>query len=342
MRVMRTLYVTEHSARLRVRRANLVVERSRQVQRVPIETLEAVVLTGRADISNDAIGELVRRGVRLAAISKSGRLRFAISGPTKGNVLLRVAQYDCSRQPGRSLRLAKMFVAGKLQNSRRMMSRWAWDASGPTQRHLIMSDLDVIAARLAALPSASDGDTVRGIEGDGSRRYFRSMAVHLGETDSALSFERRSRRPPRDPTNALLSFTYGVVLTEVIGALEAVGLDPQIGFLHCARPGRPSLALDLLEEFRPSLADRFVVAALRRGQLTADDLEARAGHAVYLTEEGRRKLLQLYDAHRQREVPHPLLERPVPVALLPSIQATLLARHLRGDLPVYPPYAMAA
>jgi CRISPR-associated protein Cas1 len=339
---MRTLYVTEHFARLRVKKANLVVEQGRATHRVPIETLEAVVLTGRAEISNEAMGELVRRGVRVAAISKSGRLRFWVSGPTKGNVLLRLAQYEQSTARNAALGLAKLFVAGKLQNCRRMMLRWAWDARGRIERQLIESDADTVAARLAALPGALDGDTVRGIEGDGTRRYFRSMAVHLGEADRTLSFERRSRRPPRDPTNALLSFTYGLVLTEVVGALEAVGLDPQVGFLHCARPGRPSLALDLLEEFRPSLADRFVVAALRRGQLTAEDLEARAGRAVYLTADGKRRLLSLYDEYRQREVIHPLLDRAVPIALLPSIQATLLARYLRGDLPVYPPYTMAA
>jgi CRISPR-associated protein Cas1 len=339
---MRTLYVTDHSARLRVRKANLVVERGRDSQRVPIETLEAVVLTGRAEMTNDTMGELVRRGVRISAVSKTGRLRFWVGGPTSGNVLLRLAQYERSVDPLRAVSLAKHFVAGKLQNARRLMVRWSADARAWLERGIIEREADVIAQRLAALPTAGDGDTVRGIEGDGSRRYFRAMAMHLGEAEPQLAFERRSRRPPRDPTNALLSFTYGLLLTEVIGALESVGLDPQVGYLHSARPGRPSLALDLLEEFRPSIADRFVVAALTRRQLTTDDLEVRAGNAVYLTEEGRRRLLRLYEANREREVAHPLLDRTVPVALLPSIQATLLARHLRGDLPVYPPYTIAS
>lgn len=337
--MMRTLYVTDHSARIRVKKGNVLVERRSHAQRVPIETLEAIVLTGRAEISNDAIGELVRRGVTISALSKAGKLRFFISGKTKGNVLLRLAQYRCSEN---GIELAKVFVAGKLQNCRRMVVRWRWDARDALERRAHASDLEALEARLAAISTASDGDSVRGIEGEGTRRYFRSMAIHLGQADTAMSFERRTRRPPRDPTNAILSFVYGLLLTEVIGALEAVGLDPQVGFLHCARPGRPSLALDLLEEFRPSLADRFVVRALRRGEMTAEDCERRAGRAVYLSEDGRRKLLQLYDQHRQEEVRHPLLDRAVPVALLPSVQATLLARHLRGDLPVYPPYVMAA
>ncbi len=342
MRVMRTLYVTDHAARIRVQKGNVVVKARENSQRVPIETLEAVVLTGRADLTNDAIGELTRRGVRISAISKGGKLRFWIGGPTQGNVQLRLGQYNASTKVDPCLRIARMVVAGKLQNCRRMMQRWAWDQPTGPSRMAIEHDVGRMADRLQALQTAPDGDTIRGIEGDGSRRYFRAMSVHLGEEGEQLHFPRRSRRPPRDPANALLGFTYGLVLSEVVGATESVGLDPQVGFLHRPRSGRPSLALDLLEEFRPSLADRFVVALLRRRQVTGEDFERRAGGGVYLSADGRRKVLGLYDAFRQTEVDHPLLERRVPVALLPSIQATLMARHLRGDLKGYPSYLMAA
>lgn len=341
MQVMRTLYVTEHAARLRIRKRNLVVELGRESRRIPIETLEAIILAGRAEITNDAIGELVARGVRIAAVSKTGRLRFVIGGPTTGNVLLRLAQHRAADDPVQALEVARWFVAGKLQNCHRSMTRWAWSTRGSLERWKAEREAETIKSRLAALGFAADGDTVRGIEGDGSRRYFRAMALYLGQTNPDLLFERRSRRPPRDVTNALLSFTYGILLTEVIGALEAVGLDPQIGFLHQPRPGRPSLALDVLEEFRVAVADRFVVAALGRHQIGRDDVEVRAGHAVYLTEQGRRNVLRLYDAYRCEEVTHPLLRRALPVALLPKVQATLLARFLRGDLPAYPPYVTA-
>jgi CRISP-associated protein Cas1 len=342
MQVMRTLYVTDHAARLRIRKGNLVVERSRESTRVPLETLDAVVLLGRAEISNDTLGELARRRVGVSALSKTGKLRFWVGSSTQGNVMLRLGQYEAACDDERSLAIARLLVAGKLQNCRRMMKRWVWDASGRAQRAVIQSEIDAVAQRIGALHAAGDGDTVRGLEGDGSRRYFKALAIHLQEHESKLSFPSRTRRPPRDPVNALLSFTYGLVLTEVIGALESVGLDPQIGYLHRARPGRPSLALDLLEEFRPSVADRFVASAFRRSQVTDEDFVVTAGRAVYLSDDGRRRVLEAYEANRQRLVPHPLLGRPVPVALLPSLQATLLARHLRGDLAAYPPYTMAA
>jgi CRISPR-associated protein Cas1 len=342
MRVMRTLYVADHAARLRIRRGNVVVERSAESTRFPIETLEAVVLTGRAEVSNDALGELVQRGVRVSALSKSGRLRFWVGGPTTGNVLLRLAQFRIAADVQSSLAVARWLVAGKLQNCRRMMRRWACDAASSLDGRVIEQEITGVEDRLVALVTARDGDTVRGIEGDGSRRYFKAMAVHLRTSDHVLSFPRRSRRPPRDPVNALLSFTYGLVLAEVIGGIEAVGLDPQVGFLHGLRPGRPSLGLDLMEEMRPSIADRFAVAALRRGQISFDDFEARYGQAVFLSDGGRKKVLALYDAYRQHEIVHPLLDRSVPVSLLPAIQATLMARHLRGDLPAYPSFTLAA
>lgn len=337
MQVMRTLYVTEHAARLRIRKRNLVVQLGRDSRRVPIETLDAVVLTGRADLTNEAIGELVARGIRISALSTTGRLRFSVGGPTKGNVLLRVAQHRAAENAAARRELARWFVAGKLQNCHRAVARWSAARSG-VERWKMEREADAIKDRLAALAFAHDEDTIRGVEGDGTRRYFRVMALHLGQSNPEILFERRSRRPPRDVTNALLSFTYGLVLAEVIGALDAVGLDPQIGYLHRPRPGRPSLALDVLEEFRVALADRFVVAALGRRQLGPSDAELRAGQAVYLTEDGRRRLLRLYDQFRQQEIEHPLLRSAVPIALLPTIQATLLARHLRGDLPAYPPF----
>lgn len=342
MQLMRTLYVNDHNARLRVRRGNLVVEQAATSLRIPIETLEAVVLTGRAEVTNDTLGELVKRGIRLAALSKSGRLRFSVSGPTQGNVLLRINQYRAATDESRSLQVARVIVAGKLQNCRRMMRRWAWDARSPIAKAVIEKEIRAIGDRLSGLGSARDGDAVRGIEGDATRRYFKSMTIHLGTGDELLAFPRRSRRPPRDPVNALLSFTYGLLLTEVVGALEAVGLDPQIGFLHRPRPGRPALALDLLEELRPSVADRFAIAALKRGSVSAADFEDREGGAVYLSDDGRRKILDLYDNFRWSEIVHPLVEKPVTRAVLPSIQATLMARFLRDDLPVYACYTMAS
>lgn len=342
MQVMRTLYVVDHAARVRIKKGNVVVERTAQGTRVPIETLDAIVLLGRADVTNDALGEFVRRGIRVSALSKGGRLRFSIGGPVSGNVLLRVAQHNSVADLPRRLELCRVLVAGKLQNCRRLMQRWAWDARDSVTRSTIRSNVEIVETRIRALASAADGDTIRGFEGDGSRRYFKAMAAHLGTSGATLTFERRSRRPPRDAVNALLGFVYGLVLAEVIGALDAVGLDPQVGFLHHVRPGRPSLALDLIEELRPSIADRFVVAVVTRGQIGPDDFERRAGGGVYLDDAGRRRLLGYYDEYRRREVVHPLLDRAIPTSIVPVVQATLLARHLRGDVSAYPPFVMAA
>jgi len=336
MPVRGTLYVTEHRARLHMHHGTLLVEQPGKRQRVPIEAVEGVVLTGRANISNDTMGELVRRGIRVAALSRTGRLRFTVGGATSGNVHLRLSQFDASSDPLKAARIARWIVAAKLENCRRAVQRWSWGAQG-ADREIMDREVRVIADRIADLTGTTDGDKIRGIEGDGTRRYFRCLALHLDTGDEAMTFVRRSRRPPRDPVNAVLSFTYGLLLAELVGALDAVGLDTQVGFLHRPRSGRPGLALDLLEELRPSLADRFSVGVLMRRQIRLEHFQV-VGSGFYFTDEGRIALLGLYDQYRSGDVEHRVLGRSVGRWMLPTVQATLLARHLRGDLPVYAPY----
>jgi CRISPR-associated protein Cas1 len=340
MRVTGTLYVTDHRATVRIRRGTLVIEQTGRWQRVPIESIDAVVLAARAEITTNAIGELIRRGVRVAAISRSGKLRFAIGGPVSGNVHLRIAQLRASDDEAITARLCRWIVAAKLENSRRAIQRWSWEARGDTRR-VMDREVNWIADRIRYLGTTRASDKIRGIEGDGTRSYFRCLGLHLDRGLEMLDFARRTRRPPRDPVNALLSFVYGLLLTELIGALDAVGLDPQIGFLHRPRSGRPSLALDLLEEFRPSLADRFCVAVLSRKQVRAEHFQV-VGSAYYLTDEGRATVLGIYEEHKSAEVEHAVLGRRVGRWMLPSVQATLLARYIRGDLPAYAPYLVGA
>lgn len=340
MRVMGTLYVNDHRARIRLRRGTLLVEQPSGWQRVPIETLDGVVLTCRAEISNAAVGELVRRGIRIAALSKTGRLRFSVGGPVSGNVHLRIAQYRKADDPEFAATVARWIVAGKLQNCRRAMQRWSWEASG-VAKSLIGAQADTLGNRIQALGATLDGDKIRGIEGDGSRRYFKCLGIHIGSSDGEFAFRHRNRRPPRDPVNALLSFGYGLVTAELVGALDAVGLDPQIGFLHRPRSGRPSLALDLLEELRPAIVDRFAVATLLRRQVRTEHFDF-VGGACYLSGEGRTLVLRLYEEFKAEEVLHPVLGRGIGRWALPTVQATLMARLIRGDLPVYPPFMAAA
>ena len=338
MQLKGTLYVTDHRARIRIHRGSLLVEQPMRSERVPIEAVEGVVLTAHAEITNDTMGELVRRGIRIVALSRTGRLRFSIGGATSGNVHLRLAQFRASADPTETARVSRWIVAAKLQNCRSSVQRWSWDAHGDV-RTTMEREVQAIGERIADLGGTLDGDKIRGIEGDGTRRYFRCLALHLERGDEAMNFVRRSRRPPRDPANAVLSFIYGIVLGEVVGAVDSVGLDPQVGFLHRPRSGRPSLALDLLEELRPSVADRFSTAVLARRQIRLEHFQV-VGSGCYLTDEGRGVLLGLYDAYRASEIDHPILRRPIGRWMLPTVQATLLARYLRGDLPTYPPFVV--
>lgn len=341
MRVLTTLYVTEHRAKVGLHKGNLLVSRPDGKVRVPIETVSAVLLLGGGQVSAQALERCVYRGIRVASLSRHGRLRFAVGGPVTGNVLLRVAQVRAADRPDVVLEIARNVVAGKLRNCRHMVTRWGWDARLP-ERHVFERTAGAIDERIGSLLSAPDGDTVRGLEGDGTRRYFKCLRVHLESSGVDLQFVSRNRRPPRDEVNALLSFLYGLVLAEVVGACEAAGLDPQVGFLHGLRPGRPSLGLDLLEEFRPAIADRLAVGMVTRRMIRPEHFERTAGRACYLTEVGRRLVLDAYESFKEAASEHRLLGRPVPRWALPSLQATLMARYLRGDLPAYPPFVMAA
>ena len=340
MRILSSLYVQGHGTKLSLQKGSQLVSRREGTKvRVPIESLEEVILMGSSSITTDAIAACVERGIRLASLRRGGQGSFMVGGPTHGNVHLRMAQAQAAADPAATAQLARWFVAGKLQNYRRLLNRWSYDVDEPG-RSMLPAQREVVETRLARLATTDDGDTIRGLEGDATRRYFKGITARLDADGAGLSFGIRTRRPPRDPVNSLLSFVYGLLITEIVGSLEAVGLDPQIGYLHGARPGRPSLALDLLEEFRPAIADRFAVRLIGRRQIRAEHFVFTAGGACYLTTEGRHALFQAYDAFKAEEVMHRLLRQTVPRWSLPSVQATLLARFLRGDLPAYPPYVM--
>ena len=336
MQLKGTVYVSDHRARLHMHHGTLMVNQPSGSQRIPIEAIEGIILLSRAEISNDAMGELIRRGIRIAALSRTGRLRFTVGGAVSGNVNLRISQYGLSADPIQTASIARWIVAGKLQNCRRAIQRWSWDAQEGT-RKIMEHEVAVISDRISDLTGTTNGDKIRGIEGDGTRRYFKCLALHLDAGNELLSFVRRSRRPPRDPSNSVLSFMYGLVLAECVGALEAVGLDPQIGYLHRPRSGRPSLALDILEEMRPAVADRFAINILSRRQIRNEHFEV-VGSGYYLSDEGRTCLLELYDKYRNDEVDHIVFGHRVARWMLPTIQATLMARYIRGDLPAYPPF----
>ena len=337
MRYLNTVYVRHHQAKVRHRRGSLIVTSPDGSQRIPLEAIDAVVLLGGGQITTQAMEACVRRGVRIAALSSRGALRFAVGAGTGGNVHLRMSLFRTVLDEARSLALSKAIVAAKLQNSRFVVSRWARDAKGQDWAGDLADRAGRIRERVARLESAPTPDHVRGIEGDAARIYFGALGQVVSA--SVLSYSKRTRRPPRDPVNALLSFCYGMLVTECVGAVEAVGLDHQIGFYHRPRSGRPSLALDLAEEFR-ALTDRFVIALVRRRQVGPDSFVGTPGGGVYLSDEGRALLVRAWEGHKNTDLSHALLGRKVGRWALPGVQATLLARHLRGDLPAYPPFVM--
>ena len=314
-----------------------MVKQEAGTTRIPLAGIDALVLLGSGQVTTDALAACVKRGVRVASLRRSGALRFVVGGPMSGNVHLRVAQHSAVLSEEHSLAIARAVVAAKLQSSRKMLLRWSRDAHSPDHRQQLQQRAEMVAERIARVPGAGSGDHLRGLEGDAARIYFRGLGQHLA--DVGLRFNSRTRRPPRDPVNALMSFSYGLLTAEIIGSINAVGLDHQLGFLHRPRSGRPSLALDLAEELRP-LTDRFTVALLKRRQLDEGHFVRTPGGAVYLSDEGRDTVLKSWESHKETLIPHKILRRPVERWALPTIQATLLARHLRGDLPLYPPFVL--
>lgn len=338
MRYLSTVYVRDHQARLKLQRGALLVSSPEGKRRIPLEAIDAVVLFGGAQVTTQTLDACVRRGVRVTSLTRGGAVRFVVGAPTNGNVHLRLAHYRAVSDEARSLALSKAVVAAKLQNSSHVVARWARDERDPAKAEGLAARGIRIRERVARLISAKSGDQVRGVEGDAARMYFRAVGIAL--SGGHLEFRARSRRPPRDPVNAMLGFCYGLLVAEAIGGLEGLGLDHQMGFFHRPRSGRPSLGLDLAEELRP-LADRFVITLVRRRQIGPDDFVTTPGGGVYLSDEVRTRLLRAWEDHKEGLLQHRVLGRRIERWALPAVQATLLARHLRGDLPAYPPFVMS-
>ncbi|NLC58025.1 MAG: type I-C CRISPR-associated endonuclease Cas1 [Armatimonadetes bacterium] len=345
LQLLNTLYVQTPEAYLRLDHDTLRVEANQTpLLQVPLHHVGCVVLFGTATISAQAMQRCVREGRPVVFLDTGGRFRARVTGPVSGNVLLRLAQYDAHREPERSLELARRVVAAKLHNSRLLLLRGARDAKTAEARQTLTSAAAELAGALGRLPPASALDDVRGVEGEAAAWYFGAFGKLLTVPPAEFAFARRTRRPPRDRVNALLSFLYTLLTSDCTGALEGVGLDPQIGFLHAVRPGRPALALDLAEEFRAGLVDRLVLTLINLRQIRPEHFEARedAGGTVLLNEEGRKAVLMAYQKRKQEPVQHRLLRQPLALGLVPHVQARLLARHLRGDLARYPPFLFGA
>jgi CRISPR-associated protein Cas1 len=337
--LLNTLYVTNPGALVRLDHETLRVEvEKRTVLQVPYHHLGAVVLFGRASITGEALRRCAVDGRSVTLLDEAGRFQARVVGPTSGNVLLRKAQYDAHADPERAEAIARMVVAGKLRNSRGTLLRGARDARRPEAAERLRSAAEQLAVLLERLQWTTGLDPIRGVEGQAAAVYFEAFPDLLTVPTEEFAFRHRSRRPPRDRVNALLSFLYALLTSDCTAAIEGVGLDPQFGYLHALRPGRPALALDLVEELRSGVADRLVLTLINRRQIRPDDFEERDGGSARLTADGRKSVLAAYQKRKQEALSHPLLKEPVPLGLIPHLQARLLARHLRGELDQYPPF----
>ena len=336
-KLLNTLYVTTQDTYLRKEGETVVVEKEKQVLlRLPIHTLRGIVTFGNVMTSPFLLNLCAERGVCVSFMSESGRFLACVTGPVSGNVLLRLAQVRAYEDKEKKGEIARSFVIGKLLNARNIILRRIRDhGASDVLRDAAEKHVDVVRR---VRDSPPDAERLRGLEGEAGAAYFGCFNELLVVQKDEFAISGRNRRPPTDPMNALLSYLYTLLAHDCRGALEGVGLDPQIGFLHEVRSGRPGLALDLMEEFRAVLADRVALSLVNLKQLGPRDFKTTESGAVTMTDDARKMVLVAWQKKKQDEVLHPFLEEKVPIGLLPHLQALLLSRHLRGDLDAYPPY----
>ncbi len=302
--------------------------------------ISGIVATGAALITPALIGSCAQSAITLTLLDRLGRFQTRIEGPLSGNVLLRRAQYRCADSPDQMSDIVRAFLLGKISNQRQVILRARRDLE--TDDNTAQSTLSDIAQRLAhilhALEQESAIDIMRGLEGEASRIYFSAFPILIRSPDPELQWHGRSRRPPLDRFNALLSFLYTLLTHECRSAAESVGLDPAVGFLHRDRPGRPSLALDLMEELRPVLCDRLALSLVNRRQLRSGDFKLHDNGAISLVDDARKTVLTAWQERKRDERLHPFLNEKAALGLVPFLQAQMLSRHLRGDIDAYPPW----
>lgn len=334
-----TLYVVTPGAAIRLDHDTVRVDvDGTTTLRVPLIRLGSIVCFGAIMITPPLVERCADDGRSIVLLDRNGGFHARIEGRTNGNVLLRRAQHLALSDPDRPTSIGRQIAAGKLQNSRHVLLRAAREATDEGDRGVLVRAAEFITEGLVRLRGAGDLNVVRGIEGDAARAYFQAFGAMVREDRAAFAPSGRTRRPPRDRINALLSFLYALLRSECESALEGVGLDPQVGFLHALRPGRPALALDLMEELRSVLADSLALTLVNRRQVRASGFRDLPGGAVYLDDDTRKTVLSAWQKRKQEMVEHRVMRQNVPLAVVPHIQARLLARHLRGDIEHYPPF----
>lgn len=337
---LNTLYVQTQGTYLQLESETVLIEADGNKRRIPLHHLSAIMVFGQVMVSPFLLARCAEDGRDFVWLSRSGRFQGRLAGPVSGNVLLRRAQHATLDDLERTLEIARRFVVGKLQNARNTLQRAKRETEDADDRDALEAAALEHAFAIRAVPNATTLDELRGTEGNAASSYFGAFTAMIRAHRPAFAISQRNRRPPRDPVNALLGFLYAILANDCASALESVGLDPQIGFLHALRPGRASLALDLMEEFRAVIADRVALTLINRQQLKPTDFTERPGGAIHITDEARKTVLVEYQKRKQEEITHPVTGSSLPLGLVPHLQARLLARHIRNDLDSYPPFIL--
>lgn len=338
-KLLNTLFVTSEDAYLTIEGQNVVVNREkREIARFPLHTLSGIISFSYAGASPALMGGCAKHSVSLSFCTPNGRFLARSVGEENGNVLLRRMQYRAADDTAHSCRIARNMIFGKLHNARWSIERTKRDHSLRVDTAHLQASIDRIKALYPVVLEEISLESLRGGEGIGAKAYFDVFDEMILQNKADFFFRERSRRPPLDNVNAMLSFAYSLLGNDCAAALESVGLDAYVGFLHRDRPGRTSLALDLMEEMRPCFADRFVLSLINNRVVRDDDFEHMDSGAVLLTGDGRKKFLQAWQERKRETITHPYLKEKIAWGLVPYVQALLLARYLRDDLDAYPPF----
>ena len=336
---LNTLFVTTQGAYLAKEGETVVVRAEKEtLLQLPIHTIGGIVCFGQVSCSPFLMGFCAERDVGISFLSENGRFLARVQGPVSGNVLLRRQQYRLADDEDFSAQMAKSVLTGKVANCRAVLQRTLRDHSDKVEAGELRTVSERLKSNLQTLQKEVSLNVIRGVEGEAAHSYFTVFDHLILSQKGDFEFNGRNRRPPLDRVNCLLSFLYTLLMHDVRSALESVGLDPAVGFLHRDRPGRPGLALDLMEEFRPLLGDRLALSLINLGQVEKGGFKTLENGAVMMDDDTRKTVLVAYQKRKQDELMHPFLEEKVAIGLLPHMQALVLARHLRGDLDGYPPF----
>ena len=336
-KLLNTLYVTTPESYLAKDGENVVIRvNDKEKFRIPIHNIEGIVCFGYMGASPGLMHLCAERNVALSFLTEHGRFLCRVNGAVSGNVLLRRKQYRMADDEGQSVRLAKLFVAGKVANCRTVLQRSFREQNTGKNLAELESSIQLLALKQKQVLRTSTADVLRGVEGEAAQSYFGVFDQLILSQKEDFFMKGRNRRPPKDNVNAMLSFVYMLLMHEVRAALESVGLDPCVGFFHTDRPGRASLALDMMEEFRPYLADRLVLSLINRKQVNKRGFKGNEAGGILMTDDTRKEVIAAWQKRKQEEIQHPYLQTPIQVGLLPYVQALLMARFIRGDIDNYP------